>query len=346
MTSSPNPVLVTLTRGKLPESRHRGALIVMRDDGRIIASLGDTAAPVFPRSAVKALQAIPLVESGAADAFRLTDAELAIACASHGGEPEHVSTVRGLLEKTGGTESDLACGAHWPTHAASARALFAAGGEPGRIHNNCSGKHAGMIALSRFLGVEPEGYEAPEHPVQKRIRAVLEEMSGASLSADVCGTDGCSVPTWAMPLESLARAFARFSRGRGLPEVRSKACARLRQACFAAPFMVAGSERFCTLVMQRLKGKAFVKTGAEGVFCAALPEAGVGIALKIDDGAARASEAVTAGLLEAMIADAGGTLEGLGEGVLTNWAGLEVGARRFAGDLKQLLAALREEGAG
>lgn len=326
------PVLVEVTRGPLVESRHRGALAIAGADGLARLALGDIDEPVYPRSAVKALQALPLVESGAADAFGLTEAEIALACASHSGEPQHVAAARSMLEKVGLDEGALACGAHPPRRQEDILALHAAGEAAGRVHNNCSGKHAGMLALARHMKIDTAGYNRPDHPVQRRVRACLSEMTGAELGENVRGTDGCSLPNWAMEPSALATGFARFATGEGLAKARAAACARIRRAVSSHPFMVAGTDRFCTTVMEAAPA-VFVKTGAEGVFCAAFPESGLGAALKIEDGAARASQALMAAVVLAVapLDDAArGAIAALARPVLRNWAGIEVGEIRVA----------------
>lgn len=296
-----NPVCVEVTRGKLVESFHRGAVAIANDKGETVCALGDTSARVFPRSAIKALQAIPLVESGAAEALDFDDAELALACASHSGETVHVNAARVMLIKAGLSEEDLECGSHWPRRMEDIAELVRADEQPRQLHNNCSGKHAGFLGLAKVLGVPTKGYVLPEHPVQQEIKAVLEELTGDTLTADICGTDGCSIPTYASPLEGFARAFARFGTGEGMAPDRAQAVEQIYEACVNEPFMVAGSERFCTDVMHAFKGRVFVKTGAEGVFCGCVPELGLGIALKCDDGATRASEAMMAVVLEQLL---------------------------------------------
>ncbi len=296
-----NPVLVEVTRGSLVESRHRGAIAIARADGELLLALGDVTRPVYPRSAVKLLQAVPLVESGAADAFGLDDAALAVACASHSGDRLHVEAVRSLLAKAGLDESLLACGAHWPISENATRELLKEGMRPTPIHNNCSGKHAGMLATAVHLGLDPKGYERPDHPVQIAIARILSETCGVALQPDAMGIDGCSVPTFALPLAALARGFARVGSGEGLSAPRADAKRRLMQACFAAPVLVAGEGRFDTEVMCALAPACFVKGGAEGVHCAALPELGLGIALKIDDGAKRGTELALAATLAALL---------------------------------------------
>ncbi|MEQ8602852.1 MAG: asparaginase [Marivibrio sp.] len=285
-----NPITVEVTRGGVVESRHRGAAAIVDVRGQVQAAWGDIQRPIFPRSAIKALQALPLVETGAADAFGFDDAALALACSSHEGEPRHVETAGAMLAACGLEESALECGVHWPYSQAAAHALAIAGQAPDQRHNNCSGKHAGMVALARQLGIDPKGYTDRTHPVQQRIMGVLETLTGLDLARAAVGIDGCSVPTWAIPLENLAFAFALFGTGEGMPDHRADAALRLRRAVFAEPFMVAGTGRFCTDFMAATAPRVFVKTGAEGVFCAAVPDYGLGVALKCDDGAGRAAE--------------------------------------------------------
>jgi L-asparaginase II len=292
-----NPVLVEVTRGGRAESRHRGAVAVVDAEGTAVFAVGDVSLPVFPRSAVKALQALPLIESGAADAYRFGPRELALAQASHGGEKAHVEGVAGMLAAIGLTEADLECGSHFPSHAASARSLVREGREPSQLHNNCSGKHANFLAVARHVAIDHRGYVAADHPVQAMVRDTMEALTGAAHEADECGTDGCSIPTYAVPLLALARGFARFASGAGLPPERAAAARRLYDAAVGEPYYIAGTGRFCTDAMQLLGGAALLKTGAEGVFCAAIPGLGLGVALKCDDGATRASEAMMAAVL-------------------------------------------------
>lgn len=296
-----NPVLVEVTRGSRVESRHRGVMAIFDADGATVASVGDISGPVFPRSAIKAFQALPLVESGAADAMGLESAELALACSSHNGEEIHVNTARVMLMKAGLDADALECGPQPPALEDDQAALHRAGACPCQLHNNCSGKHAGFLGLARTLGVATEGYVAPDHPVQREVKAVMEEMCGTTLDADLCGIDGCSAPTWAVPIDGLARGFAMFGTGQGLGDNRAAAARELYDACTENPLMVAGTDRFCTRVMTAFGGRVFVKTGAEGVFCGAIPELGLGIALKCDDGATRAAETMMAGILDTLL---------------------------------------------
>jgi L-asparaginase II len=292
-----NPILVEVLRGNHVESVHSGAIAVADARGKLLLALGDVERSVYPRSAVKALQALPLVESGAADLYGLEAESLALACASHSGEPRHIATATRMLAGAGLDASALRCGAHWPLHQPSAQALARSGGTAGAIHNNCSGKHAGFLCVACAIGANREHYTDPNHAVQRMVRAAIEQLTGAPLTSDDCAVDGCSAPTWALPLVSLARGFARFATGTGLTPDRARAAARLREACAAHPWHVAGTGRFCTAIMERFGTRYFIKTGAEGVYCAALPEHGLGIALKCDDGAGRAAEVMMAATL-------------------------------------------------
>jgi L-asparaginase II len=326
-----NPVLVEAWRGALVESRHRGAVAVADADGAAVLALGDVERPIYPRSAVKALQALALVESGGADRFGLGNEELALACASHGGEPGHVAAAARMLAAAGLEANALECGAHWPMHQPSAQALARSGATATAIHNNCSGKHAGFLCAACAMGVPHRGYVAPSHPVQREVKATLESLAGVALDDERRAVDGCSVPTWAIPLFALARAFARFGAGHGLPPARAGAAARLRAACAARPWFVAGTSRFCSEIMGHFGARVLVKTGAEGVFCGALPEQGLGIAIKCDDGAGRAGEAMMAAtivrFLEMETADRL-FCERYVRPTLRNWNGIEVGQLR------------------
>jgi L-asparaginase II len=327
-----NPVLVEVLRGGLVESRHRGAAVVADADGTTVFAVGDVARPVFPRSAVKPLQALPLVELGAADRYALGDEELALACASHSGESAHVDGVASMLTKAGLDVSALACGTHWPSSQAAALAL-ARTGTATALHNNCSGKHAGFLCIACAMGVDHVDYWRPEHAVQRYVHAVLEDLTGAPLSQDYRAVDGCSVPTWAMPLDSLARAFAKFGSGQGLAPERARAAARLLAACAQNPWHLAGTGRFCTEIIRLLGPRALAKTGAEGILCGSLPELGFGIAIKCDDGAGRAAEAVMAALIARFLPledQERAALARFARPTLRNWNGIEVGALRIS----------------
>jgi L-asparaginase II len=323
------PLVVGVVRGKETESTHAIHAVIARDDGSLVASHGDPQRQTFPRSAVKSIQALALLESGAADRFGFTPSELALACSSHAGTPLHVETARSMLDKAGFEPGSLECGAHWPLEEASARALARVADEPSPLHNNCSGKHAGFLAVARHLGPDPAGYVAPDHPVQKRVTATLAEVCGVPLSAANRATDGCSIPTYKIPLASLATGFARIGTGASLPAARQAAFERLRRAVAENPLLIAGPGRFDSRVTATCGPRVFLKSGAEGVLCAAIPEAGLGIALKAEDGALRGSEVAMAELLLKLLPaptpEERALLDELRLPHLKNWAGTNVG---------------------
>ena len=285
-----NPVLVNRLRGTHVECRHRGAVAVCDTQGRLVYAQGDTEALVYPRSSIKALQALPLVESGAADALAVSSTELALACASHGAEPAHVDAVNGWLKRLDLDAESLGCGAHLPLHDPSAEALLASGARPTRAHNNCSGKHAGMLACARHLDEPVAGYWEPNHVCQQSWFDVMDSLTGCDVRRFPQSIDGCGIPVVALPLRTVAQAFAKFAAPDELEPVRAAAARRIAAAVAEQPFMVAGQGRLCTDLMAQTGQRVFVKTGAEGVYTAALPERGLGIALKVDDGNGQAAQ--------------------------------------------------------
>ncbi|WP_419730595.1 asparaginase [Lichenicola sp.] len=329
-------LLVEATRGDRVESRHAGSAVVIDAHGAVLFQAGDIDAPFYTRSTVKALLALPLVETGAADRLGLTDAELALACASHVGEPVHVETAASMLHKAGQQPGCLECGVHWPTSRAGQRALVEAGAEPSALHNNCSGKHAGFVCLAVDAGVAVQGYVRPEHQTMRQVTAALADMTGARLDDGNRAIDGCAIPTYAIPLRALALGFARFGAGIGMHPDRHRAASRLRAAVAANPVLVAGPGRFDTRVMQAFGGAVFSKMGAEGTHVLSLPEQGLGIAVKCADGATRAAELVAAALLARHVPatpEQQALLQTLVRPRLQNWNGTEVGTLRPAGAL-------------
>ena len=340
-----NPVLVEAMRGDARESAHRGAIVVVDADGHRVVALGDVDRPVFPRSAVKVLQAIPLVESGAAARLDLDDEELAIACASHNGEPEHVAVVARMLAKAGLDESALECGTHWPRVEPVARAIAAAGREATALHNNCSGKHAGFLCLACMLcdGVGLRQYRqglrhaAPSGDARRHRGTAGGDRAGPGAGAArhrrLLDPDlRHPAPS---PRASRSRASAPAPAFAPATRARRRGCA---QAVARRPFMVGGTDRFDTAVMTSFGERVFCKVGAEGVFCAALPERGLGVAIKIDDGnTARAAEVAMAATLEAFVDlddEEADLLAGLSDVRLRNWNGIEVGALRATNELR------------
>lgn len=325
-----NPVLIEVLRGGVVESRHRGAFVVIDAAGDVVAAAGDIERPVFPRSSMKILQAVPLVESGAADAFACTPAELALACASHNGEEIHTKAVAAWLARLELDQDDLACAAHTPYYGPSAEALIRAGQKPCRLHNNCSGKHTGFLALARHLGVPTRGYEDRRHAVQEAAFAATAELADQPVEMP-WGIDGCAAPNPALPLRALALAMARIADTGGLPPLRARSVTRLREAMRANPYLVAGAGRACTRLMEATLPGTVVKTGAEAAFIGIAPAKGLGFALKIDDGTTRGAETLAANLLDRL-----GLIEAAGrDGIadllappITNWGGAVVGGIR------------------
>lgn len=316
-----NPIIAHVTRGSTVESRHRGAYVVSDANGRLVASAGDLTTPIFPRSAIKAFQCVPLIESGAAEHFGLNDEEIALCCASHNGEPEHLRVAASILAKSGNSEAHYACGAHWPHERKDVINLARAHAEPRAIHNNCSGKHAGMLAYARHLSVGTEGYVKQSHPVQQAVAATLARYCDVDIAKAPVGIDGCSVPTWAMPLPNMALGFAR------LTNPADKSGQWIIRAARNHPFMVAGSNRFDTDIMQKIP-RLFIKVGAEGVYCGCIAHAGLGFALKCDDGSIRGAEVAVSRVLlglDVWSEDERNVLQEHVTAELSNWNGIEVG---------------------
>lgn len=283
--------LIELWRGGLRESTHLGHVVIADAHG-IVEAWGDPTATVFPRSSCKMLQALPLIESGAADRVGLSSRQLALACASHQGADIHTKAVAQWLDGIGLSERDLRCGSHMPRDPVENRRLTCSDEAPCQLHNNCSGKHAGFLTLNQHLGGGTE-YVELDHPVQKAVREAFEDVTGET--AKGWGIDGCSAPNFACSIEGLAQSMAGFANpGKGL---RGEAQRRLYEAMVAHPELVAGEGRACTELMRAMAGRAAVKTGAEAVFVAIIPEMGLGIALKIIDGGTRGSEAAITALL-------------------------------------------------
>jgi L-asparaginase II len=324
-----DPVLVEVTRGPLVESAHRGAFAVVDANGSVRLQAGDIERLVFPRSALKPVQAVPLLETGAAEAFGLSDEEIALATASHSGEPMHTTRVKAWQDRIGCTVADLACGPHRPVHEPTAVDMIARHERWTSLHNNCSGKHTGFMTLARHLSAPVAGYERIDHPAQRLVETTLKEMAGLSGELPY-GVDGCTVPNFAVPLKALARAMAQIADPSGLSRPRRTAAERIVRAMTGNPELVAGTGRACTLLMRQSR-KVVVKTGAEGVYVAILPELGLGAALKVDDGASRASEMAIAALLIALRAlPDEGAAGSLARAPVMNTRGVPVGERRAA----------------
>lgn len=329
-----NPAaIVEYTRGNSVESTHEIDIVVADSAGKVVSTYGDADIHIYPRSSIKSLQALPLVESGAADAFGFEDRHLALACSSHNGQPMHVDAATKMLHKAGLDGSCLECGAQLPKFPEDQEQLTLKGIKVQPIHNNCSGKHAGFLAFAKHTGLETKGYIGFGHPVQREIAGVLESITDAKHGEDNYGIDGCSIPTFKIPIKNLAVAYAKFGVGQDASRTRSKAMIRLRDACMAHPEMVAGDNRACTQLMQTLGNRAFVKVGAEGVYTMSLPELGLGVAMKSRDGSFRAVEVAVSQLacdLFALDEQKLEEMKPLTNPVLKNWNGIEVGSARLA----------------
>lgn len=325
MASQP---MIELWRGGMLESVHRGHALVMDNTG-IVHAWGDPQTVIFPRSSCKMIQALPLIESGAAEAAGLGDRHLALACASHSGAAIHTGLVTEWLGHIGQAEGDLRCGTHWPLDAPARDGMIRAGDAPCQIHNNCSGKHTGFLTLNRHIRGGSEYVEA-DHPVQRAVREATEEVTCEASPG--YGIDGCSAPNFATTVTGLARAMAAFAGAGDGSGARDRAMALLTRAMGAHPELVAGEGRACTELMRAMGGRVAVKTGAEAVFVGIVPEKRIGIALKIEDGGTRAAEAAITSLLVRLGVLAAGhpVVAKYLTGPMKNWRGTEVGQMRLA----------------
>jgi L-asparaginase II len=320
--------LVEVWRGDFCESVHRGHVAVWHADAGLIWGLGDVDRVFLPRSSSKMIQALPLIETGAADAHGLTPAQLALACASHSGMTAHTDMVAAWLTDLGLTEDALRCGAHYPYHEPTRDQMVCAHDTPCQRHNNCSGKHSGFLTVTKHLRAGPE-YIDPDHPVQRMVKSAWEELTDEACPG--YGIDGCSAPNFASTVKGFARALAQFAAATEGADARQTAMVRLREAMMAHPLMVAGEGRSCTRLMEVMGHRAAIKTGAEAVFGTIVPEHRIGIAVKIADGATRASEAVITQLLVALgLLDAGHPLaREYTYGPIVNRRGIDTGHYRL-----------------
>lgn len=288
--------LVEVTRGSLVESVHRGSIAVSDADGKLLAWAGDPELVTYYRSAAKPIQALPVLTSGSADRFGLSEEELAIICASHSGEDEHVKVVTGLVEKLGLSLDSLLCGTHPPFHSGSAREIYRQGNQPAAVHCNCSGKHSGMLAICTHYGWSTENYLDLSHPLQKLLLQLIKDYHATD--AVSVGVDGCGVPVYGMGLKEMAKGYARLVNPGPLPQEIAAAVRRIVPAMTANPRLIAGTGRLDTVIMEAVGSKVVSKCGAEGVQCLGLKEKGFGIAIKIEDGHVRATEPVAVEVLK------------------------------------------------
>jgi len=291
---------VAVRRGPRVESVHQVAACAVDADGEIVLRVGTVETPVFLRSSAKPFIAAASVRAGVLEEFGFGERELAVMCASHNGEPGHVELVASMLERIGATVDDLRCGAHPPSYEPAAAALAARGERPSQLHNNCSGKHAGILALAKKLGAPFDGYTEASHPAQRAIIALCERVSDDTFEGDKLAVDGCGIPVYATTLRKAALSFARFATLRGVGDEDATALARVAAAMADEPWYVAGTGRFDTDLMRATRGRIVCKAGAEGFHCDALLDAGLGLALKVIDGSRRAAPPATLALLDAL----------------------------------------------
>ena len=317
-----------IRRGGRVESVVRADGVVVDSAGRLVAWFGNPHRETYWRSSAKPFQAVPLVLSGAAAQFDLDVRDVAIAAASHSGEPRHFTRVERLLQRGGLTAADLACGADWPKHAPTADAMRRAGLEPSPLHHNCSGKHAGMLLTAAARGVATTGYVEPDHPVQQEIRQVVAQFTGVPAGDLATGVDGCGVPTFYLPLSRMAWAYARLYDGRGLADDQAAAGQMVAEAMRTHPELVSGEGRLEARLAEATDGRVMSKGGAEGLYCGALPERGWGVAVKVDDGGTRARRSLVAAvlsLLPVLAEEARMRLAALAVESIPNYAGRTIG---------------------
>jgi L-asparaginase II len=324
------PLSVEVVRGSTVESHHNVMAVMMDETGATVGQWGNPEFLTFPRSAIKMLQALPLIETGTADAFELNDVQLCLSCASHNGEEKHIMAIASYMKRTGVRESMLACGAHLPYNEQAAHELIRRDVKPTPIVNNCSGKHTGMMATCIHLKENPEGYERYDHPQQVRVRRALSETMQLDVHKAPYGIDGCGIPTYALPLKNLALGMVSLISAKESAD-RRFAARKLIEAVRREPFYIAGTGDFNTEVILKTDGRCVVKGGAEGVFCGVIPEKGLAFALKAEDGSGRASQAAAGCLLQsygAITAAESESLKSYLQPKVKNWKGLEVGQIR------------------
>ncbi len=335
-------ILAKVFRGEIIESIHRGHLIVVDGAGETLFSVGDPETVTFWRSSAKAFQAIPFLRSGAAERFGFSEKEIALACGSHSGEPLHVETVRQMLDKIGLSEADLRCGTHLPFDEKRAVEMVRNDEKPTQLHNNCSGKHAAMLALAKYIGADLNSYEQLENPVQQAILDCVAEFSDVPQDELKIGLDGCAAPNFALPIRAMAKSFARLVRPpKNFDAETREACRRIVSATLAHPEMIGGTDRLDTMIIQAGRGKIVSKIGAEGVYSAGvLPSAqyqtGLGIAFKIEDGDdKRARAVVLVELLRQLKILGANDLKDISPLAIHNRRGESVGKTRASFDINQ-----------
>ena len=322
------PIFIEVTRGGMVESIHRGVCVISDAKGEIYKSWGNHERQIYPRSAIKPLQAIPVVASGAAESLKMNSAELALCCASHSGEKIHTEKVFKWLERLGLDSADLECGPQMPSDQATAEHLIHVNELPLSLHNNCSGKHAGMLTTAIHKKQPTIGYTKPDHPIQMDLIGLIGELGNIDLSVTARGLDGCGIPVFGIPIKSVALAMAKLADPDILEHSKKEACIQITEACSKNPIMISGTNKINTLMQIETAGKALVKGGAEGVYTAAINSLGLGVCIKIDDGAGRAASLAMLAVmskLNVLSEDSVQKIKKFGFDEVRNWAGTLVG---------------------
>ena len=326
------PILIEVTREGVVESIHRGICVISDSRESLYKSWGDRERPIYPRSAIKPLQAIPVVTSGAAAGLKMNSAELALCCASHSGERVHTEKVAGWLERLGLDDTDLECGPQMPSDQEAAEELIQSGKNPSSLHNNYYGKHAGMLATAIHNKKSISGYTKPDHLVELHLIRLMSNLGDLDLFNTARGVDGCGIPVFGIPVESLALAMAKFADPDVLSQSEKEACIQIREACGKNPVMISGTNKIHTLIQAETADKAVVKGGAEGVYTAAINSLGLGVCIKVDDGAGRAASVVMLHVLHKLNIlneESVKKIKAFGVEDIRNWSGTLVGEVRF-----------------
>jgi len=321
-------LIAQILRGQTVESSHLIDAVVVDSRGKVVESFGQISNPTFPRSAIKMIQALALLESGASDAFALSLKRISLACASHQGEEIHTSEVRDWLDKIGLSSSSFECGAHYPYDEQTKFKMIRENQKPSALHNNCSGKHCGMLTTALFLKENPAGYSKYDHPVQVRLRKILGELAGINYDLAPWGIDGCGIPTYAIPLEKMAVSMSALLAESDSSSVRKQAAQHILQAVTAEPEMISGTKGLCSKIIRISNGRSIAKTGAEGIYAGLIPAQGLAMALKVRDGATRAAELAAVHLLQkfkGLNESETSQVLPLTDAVLTNWSGTKIG---------------------
>lgn len=319
------PLQVNIFREKNIESKHLVSAVVMTSNGQLMQTFGDIAQKIYPRSSIKCIQAIPIIISGAAEKFNVSDIELALASASHSGEKKHTDAVQNWLNRIGLSSNDLECGSHAPANQTAFINLIKSQHHFSALENNCSGKHTGMLAASLAMNVATKGYVKNEHPVQQLIQKIIEEFTSEKISLNDTAIDGCTLPTYFLRLQNLALAMARFADPKIFSSQYQLACERITNAIMQNPFYIAGTDRYCTQMTTLMSQQGFVKTGAEGVMFAVLPKLKMGVAVKCHDGHSRAAEVAMTHVLVGLKVINETEAQEFIEPQIKNWNGLTTG---------------------